>query len=108
MIEDRTALPLSAADPGSCACCSTASDDPASEAPADGVHERSLQVTGMTCAHCVSSVTEELTEVDGVAAVSVDLVVGGSSTVTVTLSAPVEEGALRSAVEEAGYAVVAR
>ena len=42
-----------------------------------------LAVTGMTCHHCVASVTEELTALRGVQNVSVDLVVGGASTVTV-------------------------
>lgn len=65
-----------------------------------------LLVTGMTCEHCVMSVTEELTEVDGVQGVEVDLVPGGSSTVTVTSDAPVDDDVLRSAVAEAGYEVV--
>ncbi|MFJ4296079.1 heavy-metal-associated domain-containing protein [Curtobacterium sp. NPDC089689] len=65
-----------------------------------------LLVTGMTCEHCVMSVTEELSEVDGVQGVEVDLVPGGSSTVTVTSDAPVDDDVLRSAVAEAGYEVV--
>ena len=62
----------------------------------------------MTCAHCVSSVTEELGEVPGVEAVSVQLVAGGESTVTVTTAEEVEPGLLRAAVEEAGYTVASR
>ncbi|WJY01726.1 heavy-metal-associated domain-containing protein [Curtobacterium sp. 458] len=65
-----------------------------------------LLVTGMTCEHCVMSVTEELSEVDGVQGVEVDLVPGGSSTVTVTSDAPVDDDVLCSAVAEAGYEVV--
>ncbi|MBF4613141.1 heavy-metal-associated domain-containing protein [Curtobacterium sp. VKM Ac-1376] len=65
-----------------------------------------LLVEGMTCAHCVMSVTEELTELDGVSGVDVRLVVGGSSEVTVTSAAPVDTDALRAAVAEAGYEVV--
>ena len=34
-------------------------------------------VTGMTCAHCVASVTEEVSEIDGVTDVAVDLASGG-------------------------------
>ncbi|WP_439689149.1 heavy-metal-associated domain-containing protein [Curtobacterium sp. SP.BCp] len=67
---------------------------------------QTLLVTGMTCEHCVMSVTEELSEVDGVQGVEVDLVPGGSSTVTVTSDAPVDDDVLRSAVAEAGYEVV--
>lgn len=62
-----------------------------------------LNITGMTCAHCVSSVTEELGEIAGVSHVSVDLNVGGASVATVTTTAPVEPAALEAAVEEAGY-----
>lgn len=65
-----------------------------------------LLVTGMTCEHCVMSVTEELSEVAGVHDVQVDLVPGGSSSVTVTSDAPVDPDTLRDAVAEAGYEVV--
>lgn len=66
-----------------------------------------LSVTGMTCEHCVMSVTEEIGELDAVQGVTVDLVPGGTSTVTVTSDAPVDPDALRDAVAEAGYEVVA-
>jgi len=59
-------------------------------------------VVGMTCGHCVSAVTEEVSQVPGVSAVDVDLASGG---LTVTSEAPVDETAVRAAVEEAGYAV---
>jgi copper chaperone len=59
-------------------------------------------VVGMTCGHCVSSVTEEVSQVPGVTAVDVDLASGG---LTVTSDAPVDEAAVRAAVEEAGYEV---
>jgi copper chaperone len=57
-------------------------------------------VTGMTCEHCVASVTEEISEIDGVSAVAVELSTGA---VTVTSEQPVDAAAVRSAVEEAGY-----
>ena len=57
-------------------------------------------VTGMTCGHCVASVTEEVTEIDGVEKVDVDLATGA---VTVTSTEPLEDDAVRAAVEEAGY-----
>ncbi|MHA6794078.1 heavy-metal-associated domain-containing protein [Pseudonocardia bannensis] len=62
-------------------------------------------VTGMTCEHCVRSVTEEITEIDGVTAVSVDLPTGA---VTVTSAGPLDEAQVRAAVEEAGYDLAAR
>ncbi len=63
---------------------------------------RTWTVTGMTCAHCVASVTEEVTEVPGVEEVSVDLATG---TLTVTSTAPLDDADVRAAVEEAGYAL---
>ena len=57
-------------------------------------------VTGMTCGHCVASVTEELTELDGVQDVAVDLPTGA---VTVTSTQPLAEESVRAAVQEAGY-----
>ena len=57
-------------------------------------------VTGMTCGHCVASVTEEVQEIAGVEDVSVDLPTGA---VSITSTAPLEESAVRAAVEEAGY-----
>jgi copper chaperone CopZ len=62
-----------------------------------------LHVTGMTCGHCVKAVTEELSGLDGVQDVTVDLVVGGSSSVVVTSAAPLPADAVRAAVDEAGY-----
>ena len=49
-----------------------------------------LKIDGMTCGHCVSSVTEELNGVPGVSNVEVFLSAGGTSTATVTTNAPVE------------------
>jgi copper chaperone len=60
----------------------------------------SYTVTGMTCEHCVRSVTEEVGEIDGISEVAVDLPTG---LVTVTSENPVDEADVRAAVEEAGY-----
>jgi len=60
-------------------------------------------VAGMTCAHCVASVSEEVAEVIGVDAVYVDL---GSGRLAVT-GEDVSDAAVRAAVAEAGYEVVA-
>ncbi|GAA1841014.1 heavy-metal-associated domain-containing protein [Actinomadura bangladeshensis] len=57
-------------------------------------------VTGMTCGHCVSSVTEEVEQIPGVTAVDVDLQTGN---VTVTSEAPLDDAQVKGAVEEAGY-----
>jgi copper chaperone len=59
-------------------------------------------VTGMTCEHCVRAVTEELTRLGSVTEVSVELVPGGESKVTVTGDAPLPEEAVSAALDEAG------
>lgn len=75
---------------------------------ADGEKEPSLitssyAVTGMTCAHCAASVTEEISEIVGVTDVAVDLPTGA---VTVASDEPLDEAAVRGAVESAGYRLV--
>ena len=65
-----------------------------------------LKIDGMTCGHCVSSVQEEIGELEGVTAVDVDLVKGGASTATVTSESDLDPAAVRAAVEEAGYQIV--
>jgi copper chaperone len=57
-------------------------------------------VTGMTCSHCVASVTEEISGIDGVTDVSVDLPTG---VVTVTSDRALDAERVRAAVAEAGY-----
>ena len=62
-----------------------------------------LAVSGMTCGHCVSAVTNELGTVDGVERVSVELHKEGVSEVTVLSHETLDESALRAAIIEAGY-----
>ena len=64
---------------------------------------REYQVKGMTCAHCVASVEEEVSEVAGVATVDVEL---QSGRLAVTGSG-VDDEAVRAAVGEAGYELAA-
>ena len=60
------------------------------------------RVIGMTCGHCVSSVSEEVGELPGVSDVDVDL---DSGRLTVVADRPVGRDEVRSAVEEAGYSL---
>ena len=62
-----------------------------------------LDVSGMTCGHCVSAVTNELGTVEGVERVSVELHKDGISEVTVLSHETLDESALRAAIIEAGY-----
>lgn len=57
-------------------------------------------VTGMTCGHCVASVTEEVEEIPGVESVDVVLETGS---LTVTSADGLDDAAVKTAVEEAGY-----
>jgi len=57
-------------------------------------------VSGMTCDHCVSAVTTELSGLPGVQDVRVELAAG---LVTVDSDVPLSVGAVRDAVDEAGY-----
>ena len=66
-------------------------------------HTSTWQVQGMTCGHCVASVTEELTELPGVDSVDVAL---ESGRVTVTSSTELRREDVEAAVTEAGYALV--
>lgn len=64
-----------------------------------------LDVSGMSCGHCVNSVTDTLTAVDGVNDVSIVLDAEGVSTVTVVGRGLLDPQVLRAAVDEAGYTV---
>lgn len=62
--------------------------------------EQTFTVKGMTCDHCVRSVTDEVASVPGVTGVDVDL---ASGLLTVRADSPVDDDNIRVAVDEAGY-----
>ena len=63
------------------------------------------QVYGMTCGHCVSAVTAELSALTGVDTVDIDLATGR---VTVVSTGPLADGDVAAAVDEAGYTLAGR
>jgi len=63
----------------------------------------SFQVPGMTCGHCTSAVTDELSKINGVTKVDVDL---DSKKVTIESEAVVEWQVIVGAVDEAGFEAV--
>ena len=69
--------------------------------------ETTVNISGMTCAHCVSSVTEELTAINGVEKVGVELKAGGVSRATITSTTGIDPVQIRDAVADAGYLVAA-
>jgi copper chaperone len=64
---------------------------------------QTYRVKGMTCGHCVNSVSSEVGALPGVDDVQVDLT---SGTVTVKSAAALDEQSIREAVDEAGYELV--
>lgn len=80
---------------------STWRDDPG-EAGGARSERSAYVVTGMTCIHCVNSVTEEVGAIDGVRDVAVDL---ASGALTFESDEPVSREAVDAAVREAGYAL---
>jgi copper chaperone len=59
-------------------------------------------VTGMTCNHCAHAVTGELTRLDGVSAIGIEIVPAGESLGTVTADRPLDRQAVSAALAEAG------
>jgi len=59
-------------------------------------------VQGMTCGHCASAVSAEVSALEGVQSVEVDLVAGGVSTVRVVSEAPLADDTVAAALDEAG------
>jgi len=99
-----TTTPAAAADQGGCCgggCCGGGAAESSASA-----QTQDFAVAGMTCGHCVSSVSEELGAIPGVRGVEVDLVAGGTSTVRVDADGPLDPAAVRAAVDEAGYTLV--
>jgi copper chaperone len=64
---------------------------------------QTFNVAGMSCEHCVAAVTEEVGQVAGVSDVAVDLASGA----LVVHGSDVDGEAVRTAVETAGYSLVA-
>ncbi|MGV9568312.1 heavy-metal-associated domain-containing protein [Streptomyces nigra] len=63
------------------------------------------KVSGMSCGHCEGAVSGEVSELPGVSSVKA---VASTGEVTVVSAAPLEEAAVREAVDEAGFELVGR
>ncbi|MFF2077191.1 heavy-metal-associated domain-containing protein [Kitasatospora sp. NPDC058162] len=105
MSESTVTVEPSATTTAEGSCCGSCGTGTAG-APATAAAERAVfQVEGMTCGHCVSSVTAELKKVAGVTEVAVDLATGR---VTVDSTAPLADSDVAAAIDEAGYDLVGR
>jgi len=63
------------------------------------VEEITYSVPGMSCDHCKHAVSSELSKVEGVASVDVDL----QTKLVVVHGSNLDDAALRNAIDEAGY-----
>lgn len=110
MKRTSTSLPLldtSADDSCDCRCSCGATPGPAAAgqpltSKGTTMTTRTYSVTGMTCGHCEQAVSSELKALDGVTDVSVELVAGGASSVTVSSTHPLDQARVASALDEAG------
>lgn len=91
-----------------CTSCSCSADNQVSDTirdathadPGTGSHVGEYQVVGMTCGHCVSSVTKGIQQIPGVQGVEVDLATEG---VSIRSEQPLPEATVRAAVTAAGF-----
>ncbi|MER6737582.1 copper chaperone CopZ [Streptomyces puniciscabiei] len=63
------------------------------------------KVTGMSCGHCEGSVSGEISQIPGVSSVKA---VASTGEVTVVSAAPLDDEAVRAAVDEAGFELAGR
>ena len=114
-MEPTTSLPLIETGTGGCSCCAPSPTDQTSSTTTTATRGKgtdmtiqTYSVTGMTCGHCEHAVTTELKAIDGVTDVDVQLVPGGSSTVTVTSNQALSESQVTAALDEAGDYALAK
>jgi copper chaperone CopZ len=65
--------------------------------------QTTINVAGMTCGHCVSAVTMELSSLTSVTEVEVDL---DSGQVTITSDDELDQSQIATAIDESGYEIV--
>lgn len=106
MTEQRIDLGLSSTGAGGCGsgcgCGHASAPTTASAATATDT----LRVEGMTCAHCVRAVTEELSALEGVEVVDIELHAGGTSLVRIAADGAADDERLAAAIDEAGYTLL--
>ncbi|GAB7028869.1 heavy-metal-associated domain-containing protein [Streptomyces sp. NPDC021749] len=91
-------------DSGSC-CTPNGSCGTAATGRAQGDTTTVYQVTGMTCGHCEGAISQEVSAIAGVTDVKA---VAATGLVTVTSTGPLDDEAVRAAVDEAGYQLTGR
>jgi copper ion binding protein len=86
-------------------CCGSCGGAEASSEQSSPVGREVFRVQGMTCGHCVDSVSRELGKIESVKAVGVDLPTGQ---VTVDSDTPLSDETVAKAIDEAGYEFAGR
>ncbi|KUJ69238.1 hypothetical protein ACZ90_12910 [Streptomyces albus subsp. albus] len=90
---------------GSCCTPDGSCDSEAAAGTEAGGITTVYQVTGMTCGHCEGAVSEEISAIAGVSSATA---VAATGQVTVVSAAPLDDEAVRAAVDEAGYELTGR
>jgi len=67
--------------------------------------EKNIKVQGMTCDHCVNSVTDELNKISGVTGVNIALNTDAPTPVNIVADNDISDADIKAAVEEAGYTI---
>lgn len=101
-----TTLPLAETSSSGCACCAPQEKSVPAAAP-EGTTTADFSVTGLTCGSCASRVSTAVGSLEGVDAVRVSLMAGGTSTVSISSSTPLQEDDIMAVIEQAGYRVTA-
>ncbi len=98
-------MDLGLKDAAGCSCCSSSTGSMPVDL-AEGGQQIEIAVDGMTCSHCVASVTEKLRALESVQEVGVELNPRGASTVTILSTRVLDTDRVRAAIDEAGYSLV--
>ncbi|WP_330238818.1 heavy-metal-associated domain-containing protein [Streptomyces sp. NBC_00525] len=89
-------------------CCSPSGSchgDAGADASQTGGVTTVYRVTGMTCGHCEGAISQEVSAIEGVTSVQA---VSATGLVTVVSATPLDDEAVRAAVDEAGYELAGR
>lgn len=70
--------------------------------------EFTVPIAGLHCQGCVNTVTEEISELDGVSSVTIELVTDGISQVHVVAENPIADDVIQSTLDEVGNFQVTR
>ena len=101
-------LPVTEKSPSGCSCCAP-QEAAVSAAPTTSDYvSAAFPVLGLTCGSCASRVSGAVGKITGVREARVDLVAGGTSTLHVTSTTPLDAGLVASTIRDAGYQLASK